>query len=97
MYFTGHSLGSGLASANALATGYPAFTYNAAGLSSPTKSSIGQIFNTDIDATIVEGEIVDVMQRKCLGIHAEGDITYINGEDANLALDLLLDHFENDT
>lgn len=38
LYFTGHSLGGGLASVNALATGRSAYTYNAAGLSDATRN-----------------------------------------------------------
>jgi hypothetical protein len=40
--FTGHSLGGGLASAAALATGNPAVTYNAAGLSDETIRALGK-------------------------------------------------------
>lgn len=39
--FTGHSLGGGTASANALATGREAITFNAAGLSFATKIELG--------------------------------------------------------
>src|SRR5690606_36323889 len=39
--FTGHSLGGGLASAAALATGGPGVTFNAAGLSDQTLESLG--------------------------------------------------------
>jgi hypothetical protein len=40
--FTGHSLGGGLASAAAVATGSPAVTFNAAGLSDDTIRDLGQ-------------------------------------------------------
>ena len=39
--FTGHSLGGGLASAGALATGAPGVTFNAAGLSDQTLEALG--------------------------------------------------------
>ncbi|MCD6543639.1 MAG: hypothetical protein J7K34_03945 [Flavobacteriaceae bacterium] len=63
-----------------MATGRPAYTYNAAGLSSPTKGKYDAGFNPYINATVVRGEFVDIYQRKYLGIHAEGDLTYIDYE-----------------
>ena len=82
LFFTGHSLGGGLASANALATGDYAFTYNAAGLSSSTISqlNLNSGFESNIDATIVEGEILNAIQTR-LGIEALGNTNYIDGED----------------
>ena len=81
LYFIGHSLGGGLASANALATGRPAYTYNAAGLSSPTKGKYDAGFNPYINATVVRGELLDGLQRK-IGLMAEssGGINYIDYE-----------------
>lgn len=72
--FTGHSLGGGLASANALSTEGKAVTFNAAGLSSKTKSSLGLNGNTaNISAYVVQGEIVSHLQGQ-IGIQAEGNI-----------------------
>ena len=70
--FTGHSLGGGLASANALTTESKAVTFNAAGLSGATKKDLGLSGKTaDITAYIVQGEIVDFSQQK-IGLRAEG-------------------------
>ena len=73
--FTGHSLGGGLASANALATEGKAVTFNAAGLSNATKKANGLVGNTaNITAVIVKGEIVDNLQRTTPGLNpAEGN------------------------
>ena len=68
--FVGHSLGGGLASANALTTGNDAITFNAAGLSAKTKASLNNM-DSQIDAYVVKGEIVDFLQSK-VGIKAEG-------------------------
>lgn len=71
--FTGHSLGGGLASANALATEGKAVTFNAAGLSGGTKRGLGLTGNTaNITAYIVSGEALDVFQRN-VGLRAEGN------------------------
>ncbi|WP_161599639.1 DUF6443 domain-containing protein [Hymenobacter nivis] len=69
--FTGHSLGGALASANALATGSDAITFNAAALSSGTKAELGLNRDAKIDAYIVQGEIVDYSQSS-IGMRAEG-------------------------
>jgi hypothetical protein len=71
--FTGHSLGGGLASANALATEGKAVTFNAAGLSGATKKNLGLSGNVaDITAYIVSGEPLDKFQRN-VGLRAEGN------------------------
>jgi RHS repeat-associated protein len=71
--FGGHSLGGGLASANALATNGKAVTFNAAAISSLTKNSLKlDDSNANITAYVVEGEIVDYSQR-LIG-RAEGNI-----------------------
>ena len=73
--FTGHSLGGGLASANALATGGKAVTFNAAGLSGATKESLGITGNkANISAYVVQGEAVSYYQ-SIVGLQAEGRIT----------------------
>ncbi|MEO0685282.1 MAG: hypothetical protein AAFY76_09620 [Cyanobacteria bacterium J06649_11] len=77
MSFTGHSLGGGLASANALATSGKAVTFNAAGISNRTKASLGLTGkSTNITAYIVQGEILDFSQRN-IGMKAEGQRTII--------------------
>lgn len=75
--FSGHSLGGGMASANALATGYPAVTYNAAGLHPNIKEHYGLYKEADIQAYVVKGEILDVLN-KGMGMVAEGNINEIN-------------------
>jgi hypothetical protein len=73
--FTGHSLGGGMASANALKTKGKAVTFNAAGLSKDTKERLNLGENADITAYIVRGEIVDYLQNNLLiNIRAEGKI-----------------------
>jgi len=64
--FTGHSLGGGTASLNALVTGKAAITFNAAGLSFITESKYGSLFNkrSNIQAFVIPGEAVDYYQRK---------------------------------
>ena len=74
--FVGHSLGGGLASANALATGLPAITFNAAALSSETKTNLNLNRQANITAYIVRGEIVDYLQSK-IGMRAEGKHVYL--------------------
>lgn len=75
--FTGHSLGGGLASANALVTESKAVTFNAAGLSNATKKDLGLTNKTaNISAYIVQGEAVDYYQSK-VGLKAEGNKTYL--------------------
>ncbi|MEX0968257.1 MAG: hypothetical protein WD077_13535 [Bacteroidia bacterium] len=71
--FAGHSLGGGLASANALATGRSATTFNAAGLSNGTRSLFTLNRPANIRAYVVEGEAVSNTQR-LLGLRAEGKI-----------------------
>lgn len=71
--FAGHSLGGGLASANALATGLDATTFNAAGISNGSRSLYGLEKSANIKAFVVHGEIVSVTQG-VLGLRAEGHI-----------------------
>ncbi len=73
--FTGHSLGGGLASANALTVEGKAVTFNAAGLSNQTKSNLGLHGNSaNISAYVVQGEAVSHYQ-SMIGLQAEGNIT----------------------
>ena len=63
--FVGHSLGGGLASAAALATGQDAQTYNAAGLSEGERGRIADQFGRqtpNVTAYYVEGEILSTLQ-----------------------------------
>lgn len=63
--FVGHSLGGGLASAAALATGRPAQTFNAAGLSQGEQNRIERRFgehSPTVTAYYVEGEILSAFQ-----------------------------------
>jgi len=60
--FTGHSLGGGLANANALATGLPATIYNPAGLNDLTISNDPRLhlYNSgNVTAYVVQGEPID--------------------------------------
>lgn len=72
--FVGHSLGGGLAAANALATDRNAITFNPAAITNETKVNLrlpntttnGRIFNV-----VVQGELVNHIQSK-LGLNIEG-------------------------
>ena len=72
--FVGHSLGGGLAVANALATNKNAITFNSAALSSSTKLNLGlskNVSNGLIFNVVVKGEIVDYLQSQ-VGLTLEG-------------------------
>lgn len=67
--FTGHSLGGGLASAAAVASGRPADTFNAAGLHGDTiddanaiRTANGTTTSAQVDAWYVESEILSALQ-----------------------------------
>jgi hypothetical protein len=63
--FVGHSLGGGLASAAALATGGDAQTFNAAGLSENEQQRIAEEFGSNsprVVAYYVEGEVLSTLQ-----------------------------------
>jgi len=73
--FTGHSLGGGLASANALSVKGKAVRFNAAGLSDPTRDNLGISNNkANISAYVVQGEALSHFQG-LIGLKAEGRIT----------------------
>jgi len=75
--FTGHSLGGGLASANALAVEGKAVTFNTAGLSGASKSDLDIAGNSaNISAYVVRGEILDYSQ-STIGLRAEGTINML--------------------
>lgn len=77
--FVGHSLGGGLASANALATGRPGITFNAAGLSPATRHGLAAPalaagpLSQLIMAYVVDNEIVSRLQ-SVRHLLAEGDV-----------------------
>lgn len=60
--FAGHSLGGGLAEANARATGESATTFNAAGLSTETVLSLGLGSNSDTNAYIMSSDPLNALQ-----------------------------------
>ena len=68
--FVGQSLGGGLASANALATGRRGITFNAAGLSDVTLKDLSLNNKAaNITAWIIKGEIVDYLQSMSPGVN----------------------------
>lgn len=80
--FVGHSLGGGLAAANALKTDRNAITFNSAAISKSTKENLhlpqktakGLIFNV-----VVKGEIVNALQSK-MGLKLEGSVYFLNAK-----------------
>jgi RHS repeat-associated protein len=60
--FVGHSLGGGLAEANALKTGLNAITFNAAGLADGTKEKLGLTKLANVNAYVIQGEILNKVQ-----------------------------------
>ena len=79
--FVGHSLGGGEASLNALATGRPAITFNAAALSERTKErydvKADEVKNeANINAYVVRGDMLSTLQNS-KGMQAEGNIYYL--------------------
>lgn len=78
--FTGHSLGGGLANANALATGLKATIYNPAGLSEGTinnDSRLDLANSSNVTAYVVRGEPVDAANRILDTPVRAGTINYI--------------------
>ena len=77
--FVGHSLGGGLAAANALATDKNAITFNPAALSSATKKNLGlnPLNKGNITNVIIRGEAVNFLQ-SLVGMSYEGDKHIIN-------------------
>lgn len=82
--FVGHSLGGGLASAAAYATGSNAITFNAAAVHLPTKLEMLNKYKdinfdereSNINAYINAGEILDIANR-AQGLKADGNIKYV--------------------
>lgn len=84
LIFTGNSLGGGLASANALATGRNAITYNAAGIGPSTINTFNldvSLSNTLINAIVVREEILNTYLGN-IGLGADGKITILEGQDS---------------
>lgn len=78
--FVGHSLGGGLAAANALVTDKNAITFNPAALSSVTKRNLGLPERThkgSIYNVVIRGEIVDLLQ-SAIGLSPEEDKYELN-------------------
>ncbi|MFT3794327.1 DUF6443 domain-containing protein [Flavobacterium sp.] len=69
--FTGHSLGGGLAEANALATGRTATTFNAAGLSIFTKGK-NMLKNSKTDAYILYTDPLNFVQKRNILLPSAG-------------------------
>ena len=77
--FVGHSLGGGMAAANALATDRNAITFNPAAITEATKNNLGlptATTNGRILNVIVKGEIVNHFQSK-VGLKTEGGNFYL--------------------
>lgn len=70
LYFSGHSLGGGLAIANSKATGNGGYAFNPAPLSTKTIKKEELIYASKIHVYFVEGEIVTNIHQK-VGITAE--------------------------
>lgn len=74
LYFFGHSLGGGLANANALHTGYPAITFNAAALNSDFAKKYSEEYKQNLMAgSYVKGEFLSKWYTKALGMRKDGD------------------------
>jgi len=76
--FVGHSLGGGLAAANALHTDKNAITFNPAALSSATKKNLGlpPLNKGKITNVIIRGEVVNFLQ-SLVGMSYEGNKSII--------------------
>ena len=93
--FTGHSLGGGLASLNAYATGSEALTFNAAGLSYLTQlrygyTSLTYIWNStkaDINAYIFMTDPLNALQTLTIGLKADGNRHYLFPKDKSSVVD----------
>ena len=99
--FVGHSLGGGLAAANALATDKNAITFNPAALSSVTKKNLGltSLNKGNITNVIIKGEIVNYLQ-SAIGMPLEGsihviDANYSEGKSILNTVKRIKNHFIN--
>mgnify|MGYP006163128449 CR=1 FL=1 len=96
--FTGHSLGGGLAEANSLTTGDKGITFNAAGLSGPTKKSLGLKGASNVDAYILATDPLNGLQLG-IGLPTAGGskhilkpkslMGYLNGHSINSVMEAL--------
>jgi hypothetical protein len=79
--YAGHSLGGGMAEANARATGQSATTFNAAGLSYSTAVLLGIGFVSDTNSYIMANDPLNMAQAVTPGlITAGGEKHFINPE-----------------
>jgi hypothetical protein len=62
LVYVGHSLGGGLAAANAMKYNHQAVTYNAMGISVKWQKLYGMNYNPTINAYIIKGEALNAMQ-----------------------------------
>ena len=87
--FVGHSLGGGLATANALATDKNAITFNPAALSSATKRNLGlkPLNKGNITNVIISGELISFWQ-SIAKMSYEGDIYTLNASYLSLKGDI---------
>ena len=77
--FVGHSLGGGLAAANAYKTGGNAITFNAAGISNATMDNLNLKPNNNIEAHVTLNDPLQKIQQildPVFGINADGDKVY---------------------
>lgn len=95
--FTGHSLGGGLANANALATGLPATIYNPAGLHDNTVNdpTLGlDLSNSkNVTAYVVRGEPVDKVNNYVAFTPVRGTTKYIGSGSGAVSEYDLIDYF----
>jgi hypothetical protein len=79
--FAGHSLGGGMAEANARVTGESATTFNAAGLSYSTAVILGTGFISDTNSYIMTSDPLNVLQMVTPGLTtAGGEKHFVNSE-----------------
>ncbi len=75
--FAGHSLGGGLAEANARSTGESATTFNAAGLSYQTAIILGIGFVSDTHSYIMNNDPLNIVQTVTPGLNTAGGQKHI--------------------
>lgn len=94
--FTGHSLGGGLANANALATGLPATIYNPAGLHDDTINNDTRLNlnnSKNVTAYVVRGEPVDIVNNYVAFTPVRGTTNYIGSGIGAVSQYVLADFF----
>jgi len=90
--FTGHSLGGGLAIANALATGYDAITFNPAGINPMTKLYHNLNAQPIIHSYVIEGEVVSVLN-SIMFMSPPGNIHTLEAPNSYLGYSSLLNSY----